>query len=95
MEWHGLRADDWFGSQEAKQVLATVPAFAGELAMALGMWHGRGGEKLLIEWEEEGEGDESEEEEEGGSDMKAEVRERSEDTVGRGASEGSESTLPG
>lgn len=103
MEWHGVRGDEWFGSEEAKEVLARVPAFAGELAMALGMWHSRGGERLLIEREEEGDGEESFEEEEGdetseeggSASVNGGTREILEGNETRVGSEGSEETLPG
>ena len=63
VEWHGLRGDAWFRS---KEVLERVPAFAGELAIALGIWYSRGGERLLIKRDEEGDRGESIEEEEEG-----------------------------
>ena len=103
VEWHGVRGDEWFGSEEAKEVLERVPQFAGELALALGVWHTRGGERLLIERDEGGSGEESLEEEdegneiseEGSTDLKSEMRgvlEGNETGVG---SEASEETLPG
>lgn len=103
MEWHGVRGDEWFGSEEAKEVLARVPAFAGELAMALGMWHSRGGERLLIERDEGEGGEESLEDEEGdeteekggSAEVNGGTRETSEGNETRVGSEGSEETLPG
>ncbi|KAM0794025.1 hypothetical protein BDR22DRAFT_827301 [Usnea florida] len=95
VEWHGLRGDAWFGS---KEVLERVPAFAWELAMALGIWYSRGGERLLIERGEEWGGGETEEEKEdedeteeegGNAKVKTEIRETSESDGTGVASKGS------